>query len=334
MRPGVRQKRSQIDSLLPSSFHPPSIWNAAVAAPHKLDVQVLDGVIEAEYGDWTGGDSTKDLRRVVELAPAEPLPSNCAATLNLPERVDSVTTNRTWAFHTYGPLAVDTVECGYNTGRCPIGPAHIYFHTPVRGSEVLRHVHLAPAMKFAVSDTTAESADWSLDAQLAPLSRYLVTVDSGLTDVFGQRLAASYSKSVATTSYTPQVRYPYGRMLVERTGPRTLAVEHVNADTLVVTIVGVPDSLEQRILQRVAASGRQRYRGHRSQHVVGRRTFDGQGACEDVASAERESVIASHDLRPAAVGHDRGDALLAIRIGDVIASRLVGHRRRPQTGAL
>ncbi|HMA43603.1 MAG TPA: MG2 domain-containing protein [Gemmatimonadales bacterium] len=206
------------------------------------------------YGDYAG-DSTRDLRRVVELAPVESLPANCAAALRIPERVDSITTIRSWAFHTYGPLAVDTVTCAWDTGRCPIGPARIWFSTPVRGSEVLRHVHLAPGAAFSVNDSTAESADWFLDAKLTPRTRYLVTVDSGLTDVFGQRLTARYAQSVATTSYTPQVSYPYGRMVVERQGPRTLAVQHVNADTLVITIVGVPDSLERRILGNQGAWG-------------------------------------------------------------------------------
>ncbi|MGH7614316.1 MAG: Ig-like domain-containing protein, partial [Gemmatimonadales bacterium] len=199
------------------------------------------------YGQWTP-DSTRDLRRVVELVPAEPLPGNCAATLGVPERVDSATTTRWWDFHTYGPLAVDSVGCSYSTSRCPIGPARVYFSTPVRGAEVLRRVHLAPGAGFSVSDTGAEYSAWSLDAQLTPRTRYLVTVDSGLTDTFGQRLGARFTRSFATTSYTPQIRYPYGRMVVERQGPRTLAVEHVNVDSLVITMVGVPDSLEPRVL--------------------------------------------------------------------------------------
>ena len=198
-------------------------------------------------GDWTP-DSARDLRRVIELVPAEPLPSNCAATLSMPERVDSVTSARSWPFHTYGPITVDSVLCAYNTGRCPIGPATVYFGTPVRGAELLRHVHLAPGVTFNVSDTAQENATWSLEAELKPRTRYLVTVDSGLSDVFGQRLAARFTKSLATTSYTPQVQYPYGRMVVERAGPRTLAVQHVNVDSLTVTIVGVPDSLEARVL--------------------------------------------------------------------------------------
>jgi len=119
------------------------------------------------YGEWSP-DSSRDLRRVVELVPAEPLPANCAATLGVPERVDSVTTTRSWNFHTYGPLAVDSVVCSYSTRRCPIGPARVYFSTPVRGAEVLRSVHLAPGTGFSVSDTGAEYSAWSLDAQLTP----------------------------------------------------------------------------------------------------------------------------------------------------------------------
>ena len=199
------------------------------------------------YGEWTA-DTTRDVRRVIELVPAEPLPLSCAATLSVPERVDSVTSARTWPFRTYGPVIVDSVKCGWGD-ICPTGPARIYFSTPVRGAEIQRRVHVAPGVPaIVIGDTAQAYAEWALPATLLPRTRYLVTVDSGLTDVFGQRLTARFTKSFGTTSYTPQVRYPYGRMVVERQGPRTLAVEHVNVDTLTVTIVGVPDSLEPRIL--------------------------------------------------------------------------------------
>ena len=199
------------------------------------------------YGDWTA-DTTRDRRRVIELVPVEPLPLSCAASLSVPERVDSATSARTWPFRTYGPLTVDSVRCGWGKS-CPTGPAHIYFSTPVSGAEIQRRVHLAPgAMSFTIGDTTQATAEWALPATLLPRTRYLVTIDSGLTDTFGQRLATRFTKSFGTTSYTPQVRYPYGRMVVERQGPRTLAVEHVNVESLTITIVGVPDSLEPRIL--------------------------------------------------------------------------------------
>ena len=247
------------------------------------------------YGSYTA-DSSADLRRVVELVPAEPLPANCAATLRIPERADSVTTLRAWPFHTYGPLAVDSATCGWSTGRCPIGPVRVWFSTPVRGTEVLRRVHLAPAVTFAVFDSTAESDTWFLDAQLAPRTRYLVTVDSGLTDVFGQRLAARFTRSLATTSYTPQVSYPYGRLLVERQGPRTLAVQHVNADTLEITIVGVPDSLEPRLLANQGGWGDVWERLKRGATV----TTVAVGGERDVPRASAVRIPAVNTARPGA----------------------------------
>ncbi len=47
---------------------------STIAAHHALEVQILDGVIEAEYGDWTGGE-LKELAkspewRVVQAAPS------------------------------------------------------------------------------------------------------------------------------------------------------------------------------------------------------------------------------------------------------------------------
>jgi len=146
------------------------------------------------------------------------LPSNCAAYLDIPERVDSVTSTRSWAFHTYGPFAATGAICGYGNSppRCPIGPTHVYFSTPVRGAEVLRHVRITPAIALAVNDTSDESAEWYLQGQLTPRTTYTVTVDNGIVDVFGQRLPAGATFTFSTTSYTPQIRYPFGRMLVER----------------------------------------------------------------------------------------------------------------------
>src|SRR5438309_556784 len=187
--------------------------------------------------------------RDVKTAPVAPLPLGCERGLRTPVRVDSVAAARVFKFTTYGPLVVKDAW-GWRPGQgepCPVGPVQIGFTTPVRGSELLRHVRIVPAVPFTV-DTAAERADWSLDIRLKPRSRYLIVIDSALTDRFGQRLGESFSKPVVSTPYSPTVRYQYGRMLVERGGPRTLAVQHVNVDSLVVSMVSIPESLEARAL--------------------------------------------------------------------------------------
>ena len=53
-----------------------------------------------------------------------------------------------------------------------------------------------------------------------------------------------------TTGYEPSIVHPFGRLTVERTGLRTLSVQHVNVDTLIAVIAPVPDSAESRVLTR------------------------------------------------------------------------------------
>jgi hypothetical protein len=195
-------------------------------------------------------DPARDLRRVVELEPATPLPLDCAGVLVLPPEFDVGIRERVeWRLRTYEPLRVISVGCGFG-GTCPTGPVRISFSTPVRGAEVLRRVRLAPEAPFTVSDTTGEQATWTLDARLAPRRHYAVVVDGSLTDIFGQRLGSTSVRAFTSTGYSPNVSYEYGKLLVEREGLRTLAVQHVNVDTLEVTVAAVPDSLIQSFLGR------------------------------------------------------------------------------------
>ncbi len=195
---------------------------------------------------WPAPDSTRDLRRVVDLTPVSPLPAACSDTLLLPDVSTRTQTSLRWPFETRGPLRVRAVSC---RGRaCPTGPIELRFSTPVRGADVLRHVRVGPDVRFTVSDTSRADAVWALLATLTPHRSYSVRVDAGLVDVFGQSLPAPVSQSVTTTGYAPAVSYEYGSMLVERDGLGTLAVQHVNADTLVVSAIAVPDSLEPAFL--------------------------------------------------------------------------------------
>jgi alpha-2-macroglobulin len=193
--------------------------------------------------------SADSLRRVVTLAPTSPLPLNCRGELVSPSELasDGGATLLRWPFRTYGAFRVAGAECA-GTKYCPSGPLVVTFTTPMRGADVLRHVTITPAMPFTVSDTASESARWVLDARLAPRASYTVVVDPAARDIFGQRLAGNTAAAVATTGFEPRVDYPYGRLLAERNAFRTLAVEHVNVDTLVAYIAPVPDSTSATVL--------------------------------------------------------------------------------------
>jgi uncharacterized protein YfaS (alpha-2-macroglobulin family) len=204
-----------------------------------------------EAGGYNRNRAADSLRRVVSLVPEAALPLGCTGELVVPSTLDDEGTSRyeRWRFETYSPLQLVNASCGTAWKTCPTGPIVVTFSTPVPGAEVLRRVRIVPAVAFVVRDTLEQSPTWTLEATLKPRSSYGVFVDSALTDVFGQRVGSGPHRVVTTTGYAPSVDHPYGRMLVERTGYRTIAVRHVNVDTLLVSLAPVPESLESQVLR-------------------------------------------------------------------------------------
>jgi uncharacterized protein YfaS (alpha-2-macroglobulin family) len=206
-----------------------------------------------EGGARDAEGSSAALRRLVQLVPQTALPRGCAGELILPRDAQEQTEAglARWGFATYGDFRIDTISCGSpGTTSCPTGPLTVTFTNPVRGAEVARRVRLYPDAKFTVRDTAAESERWTLEAKLAPRVGYAVVVDTGIRDIYGQTLKGNPAAGVRTTGYLPSINHAFGRLLVERTGFRTLAVQHVNVDTLISTIAPIPDSLEARLLSR------------------------------------------------------------------------------------
>ena len=221
-----------------------------------------DGWRYVESGGWRRDRAADSLRRVVALEPERALPLDCPFTVRLPARVDTLGTPelRDTTMSTYGPLRIARVTCGWGQ-VCPTGPIQLTFSTPVSGAEVQRRVRILPETEFTVRDTASTSTVWVLQARLAPRSGYAVVADTALRDIFGQRLTGNPAAGVRTTGYAPSIDYPSGKLLVERKGFRTLAVQHVNVDTLVVEMAPVPDSLIGRFLSRGEWGWRELWQG-------------------------------------------------------------------------
>ncbi|HET9012336.1 MAG TPA: Ig-like domain-containing protein, partial [Gemmatimonadaceae bacterium] len=176
-----------------------------------------------EAGGWQRDRSIDSLRRVVQVAPESALPRACAGELVAPTEVEDevLRTVARWPFDTYGDLRIALFGCGAST-FCPSGPLTVTFSNPVRGADVLRHVRLLPDAKFAIRDTLSEGTSWTLEARLQPHVTYAVAADTAIRDVFGQRLVGNPAAAFRTTGYAPDIVHPFGRLLVERTGFRTL----------------------------------------------------------------------------------------------------------------
>ncbi|HEU4648034.1 MAG TPA: Ig-like domain-containing protein [Gemmatimonadales bacterium] len=205
-----------------------------------------------EAGGYERDRAADPLRRVVRLVPERPLPHGCAGELVLPATLDQGGGGKLvrWSFSTYGDFKVVRATCAWDRANCPTGPIIVSFSTPVSGAEVQRRLKLRPEVPFTVSDTSDTRADWRLEARLAPRTWYAVVADTGLRDVFGQRLTGNPVAVARSTGYAPAINYPAGRAMVERQSLRTFGVTYVNVDTLEVVLAPIPDSLEARFLAR------------------------------------------------------------------------------------
>ncbi len=205
-----------------------------------------------EAGGWQRQRSADTLRRVVQLAAAERLTPGCRGMLRVPVEMDEELTKplTSWPLAVHGQLKI--VSAGCSEAYCPTGPASISFSTPVRGLDLARFAKLLPAADLTVRDSAGERSTWPLEARLRPHTTYAIVIDTGIRDIFGQRLTGNPAIGIKTTGYEPAIEYPYGRLVVERNGFRTLAVQSINVDTLVATIIPIPDTLEAGWLSRSA----------------------------------------------------------------------------------
>lgn len=191
-------------------------------------------------------------RDSVVLIAQRALPADCTVALVAPRELD--TSNRAteplgtarWLFRTHGALRIAEARC-LNGTWCPHGPLMVRFSTPVRGQALALALSIAPRASLEL-DTTRTSDTWRLSGALAPRTAYALILNPSLRDVFGQSVTGNPSVGVRTTGYAPDVQAPFGRLTVERTGFRTLAVRTMNVDTLLVERLPVHDTAIARLL--------------------------------------------------------------------------------------
>jgi len=191
------------------------------------------------------------LQDSVMLIAERDLPADCLANLVAPQEMAASSGSETlgtvrWPFRTHGVFRVQNARC-VGVTWCPHGPIVLQFSTPVRGADLAAALRIAPSVPVEL-DTAGVSDSWRLGTNLSPRRTYALIMNAGLRDVFGQSLTGNPSVGVRTTGYAPDVQAPYGRLTVERTGFRTLAVRTMNVDTLLVERLPVPDTMVAKLI--------------------------------------------------------------------------------------
>ncbi|HWG54480.1 MAG TPA: Ig-like domain-containing protein, partial [Gemmatimonadaceae bacterium] len=194
-----------------------------------------------EAGGWDRDTTGDRFRRVVELKPAQPLPSNCPGFVVLPNTTEDLAYGgmERFAIETAASFRLQPFDCS-NSARCSTNDLVLRFTAPVKRADVLEHVRLEPALPLVLDAADVPSGEWRVKLALAPRTTYTVIADSTLRDVYGRALAGPRSPRFVTGDFVPTVSYPAGTPTMPLTGPRTLPVSHVNVRTMRVVSYRIP----------------------------------------------------------------------------------------------
>ena len=188
---------------------------------------------------------------VVELREGAPLPKGCHGTIRLPTVAGVATGGESpHAVHLHGDLGLSGVHCD-----CTRGPIMVSFATPVAPDQVQRYVRVIPEgggapLPFRVDFSANASMNWRLPVVLTPRTTYDVVVDTALRDAIGRRLTGRRRLWFQSVAVTPSVSYSGGHIVAPAGDSAALSVQHVNVDSLLVTVRPVPDSLAARAYPR------------------------------------------------------------------------------------
>lgn len=260
-----------------------------------------------------GSDAPRDTVRLVTDAA---LPAECAAVLVVPREIADAGDARVdatdlpdaarWPFRTHGGFRVLDARCQQRPW-CPHGPVIVRFSTPVRGRDLAAALQLSPQAAVQL-DTSRVSDTWQLSGRFAPRRAYALILQPALRDVFGQSLTGNPAVGVRTTGYAPDVQAPFGRLTVERTGFRTLAVRTMNVDTLLVERLPLPDTAVARLLADGEWSWRDYWLAEQRRHVRTRVPL--------TPSPDRARIVAV--AMPLATARETGLQLVRVRDAAVL----------------
>ncbi|MGH7623999.1 MAG: Ig-like domain-containing protein, partial [Gemmatimonadaceae bacterium] len=200
-------------------------------------------------GGWDRDTTADRFRRVVELEPEQPIPFDCSGFVVLPNTEEDLSygAEERFAIETAPSFRLRQFDCS-GGADCAMDNLYLRFSAAVKRSDILRHVHLVPAIPLVLNAQSSPSAEWRVNITLAPRTTYAVVVDSTLQDVHGRTLQGPRRARVVTGDYAPSIDYVYGALTIPRTGTRTLTVHYVNVRTIRVVSYRIPLSARTRVL--------------------------------------------------------------------------------------
>ncbi len=194
---------------------------------------------ELRYHAWSADSVSRRFQRLAELKPDEPLPEDCAAVLSVPsfDSLDAVTVR--YPVRTARPFGLDTLTCQED---CAFAKSMtLKFSAPVAPHALLAAVKFEPAAAFSPEAPENATTQWTVVAAPTPRSTYRVTVDTSVRDIYGRRLAFGFVRSQTIGDRNANVGYHAGLVMVPTRPVPTIRVRHVNADSVALRLMPVPE---------------------------------------------------------------------------------------------
>jgi len=140
--------------------------------------------------------------------------------------------------HTYGPLAVETVQCDQDSPdqRCNVtGGVRVELSNPVKVSLLKKAIRFEPQVALRWPhwlDDNETTRYLSLDARFAPGRTYTLRIDAGIVDEFGQALGQPFARPVAFGDIWPAAEIGIRGAIIEPGNRKAIPVAFVNAKDL------------------------------------------------------------------------------------------------------
>src|SRR5215207_1541847 len=188
------------------------------------------------------------MRRVVRFVAARAVPGGCYASAQVTSQEDGPLREMS-SFLVLPAFALVNAGCwGDPCERDYLGVA---FTRPVLGAQVLKYVRVngvAPRLQGNSNAPRLAFPGWMFQQEIEPGREVAITIDGAIQDVTGRALGANVRRVLTGRHTRPTVEFTTGRVIVPRDIETLFAMQHVNTDSIVVTIGRVADSLRVRML--------------------------------------------------------------------------------------
>lgn len=89
------------------------------------------------------------------------------------------------------------------------------FSNAVRRDDLLQHIHFRPAVEFEEDEYSYDTREFYLAPNFQPNTRYTLTIDAGLQDIYGNILSTDATYTFETVDYAAYLSMPTGRLISE-----------------------------------------------------------------------------------------------------------------------